>query len=188
MSERDLLQEFVIHNDAEAFRMLIERHGSMVLAVCRGVLWETHDVEDAFQNTFLILARRAGTIENQESVGPWLRRVALRVALRARSETAERRARESARREKPLSGPAEPLDRSLVRILREEIGRLPDRYRLPVELCYLEGKTNEQAAVHLRCPIGTVKGRLSRARKRLRDSLTRRAFHLCAELQEASAR
>jgi RNA polymerase sigma-70 factor (ECF subfamily) len=188
MRERDLLQRFVIENDPEAFRLLVERHGAMVLAVCRSQLREAHDAEDAFQNTFLLLARRAGTIEHLETIGPWLRRVALRVAVRARAKACERRVRETARLERPHSGPPEPLDRSLIRILREEISRLPDRYRLPVVLCYLEGKTNEQAAMHLRCPVGTVKGRLSRARKRLRDSLTRRAHDQCEELLCTPAR
>jgi RNA polymerase sigma factor (sigma-70 family) len=182
MWERDLLQKFVIEKDPEAFRKLIEQHGSMVLSVCRTILREAHDVEDAFQETFLILARRANTIRHMDTVGPWLRRVALRVASRTRLQTCERRARESLRPVAHGPGPVEPLDPALIRLLREEIGFLPDRYRLPIILCYIEGKTNEQAAAHLRCPVGTVKGRLSRARQRLRDNLTRRASAHCAEL------
>jgi RNA polymerase sigma-70 factor (ECF subfamily) len=182
MWERDLLEKFVIEKDPEAFRMLIERHGSMVLSVCGGILRGAHDVEDAFQETFLILARRANTIRRMETIGPWLRRVALRVATRLRLQSSERRARERLRPDAPRSSPVEPLDPSLLRLLREEIGRLPDRYRLPIILCYMEGKTNEQAAAHLCCPVGTVKGRLSRARQRLRDNLTRRASAQCAEL------
>src|SRR5947209_9630037 len=94
MTERQLLERFVTTNDPDAFRVLIERHGPMVLAVCRTVLRAQHDVEDAFQDTFLALARFAGSIKHSETIGPWLRRVALRRALRARSEASQRRIRE----------------------------------------------------------------------------------------------
>src|SRR5262245_23602286 len=95
MNESDLLQNFVRSNDSESFRLLIERHSAMVSSICRSVLHESHDVQDAFQTTFLILARRAGTIKQTESIGPWLHRVALRVARRSRQQTQERRLREA---------------------------------------------------------------------------------------------
>jgi RNA polymerase sigma factor (sigma-70 family) len=176
MSERELLERFVGDNDHEAFRALIERHGPMVLGICRRVISAPHDVEDAFQTTFLILARSAGTIKQRDSIGPWLRRVALRVARKARFAFHNRFARESCDAwfvEAPASEQPDPL---LIPVLHEEMGRLPDRYRLPLVLCYFEGMTNEEAAVQLRCPVGTIKGRLSRARGRLRDRLTRRGL------------
>jgi RNA polymerase sigma factor (sigma-70 family) len=181
MKDSELLQSFVTSEDPDAFRRLIDRHGSMVLAVCRSVLGQHHDVEDAFQSTFLILAKSAGSIKQADSIGPWLHRVALRVARRARYQACERRYRETMGRTFRDNHPGEAPDFSFIPLLREEISRLPDHYRLPVVLCYLEGKTNEEAAAVLRCPVGTVKGRLSRARDRLRDSLTRRGLDLYAQ-------
>jgi RNA polymerase sigma factor (sigma-70 family) len=174
MMDSDLLQRFVTQEDPDAFRILIERHGAMVLAVCRSVLGQHHDVEDAFQSTFLILAKSAGSIKQAESLGPWLHRVALRVARRARYQACERRHREAIVRGFREDFPGNSPDESFIPLLREEISRLPDHYRLPVVLCYLEGKTNEQAAAELQCPVGTVKGRLSRARDRLRTRLVLR--------------
>ena len=176
MTERQLLDRFVTANDPDAFKVLIERHGPMVLSVCRAVLREQHDAEDAFQNTFLVLARRAATITHSDTIGPWLHRVALRVAQKARFKDIERRARERDRSESEPEYPFDPPDFSLIPVLREEVNRLPDRYRLPVELCYLEGKTNQEAASQLRCPVGTIKGRLSRARQTLRERLSRRGL------------
>ena len=108
MNERDLLERFVVEKDPEAFRELIERHGAMVLAVCRSILHEPHDAEDCFQNVFLILARRANTIKHLDTIAPWLHRVALRVARRARAKTSQRRAREMTR---PGRGPSIPRSR-----------------------------------------------------------------------------
>jgi RNA polymerase sigma factor (sigma-70 family) len=181
MTDSELLQSFLTREDPDAFRCLIERHGSMVLAVCRSVLAEHHDVEDAFQTTFLILAKSAASIKQGESLGPWLHRVALRVARRARFQAWERRTRETVGQTLRADHSTDAPDYSFVPLLREEISRLPERYRLPVVLCYLEGKTNEEAAAELRCPVGTVKGRLSRARDRLRDRLTRRGLDAYAE-------
>ena len=176
MTERQLLHRFVTANDPDAFRVLIDRHGPMVLAVCRSVLREQHDVEDAFQNTFLALARRAGTIKHRDTIGPWLHRVALRVAQKARLKARQDRARERIRTDSGPERPFDPPDLSFIPLLREEVSRLPDSYRLPVVLCYLDGKTNEEAATQLRCPVGTIKGRLSRARQTLRDRLSRRGL------------
>jgi RNA polymerase sigma factor (sigma-70 family) len=176
MPETHLLERFVRENDQAAFRTLIDRHGPMVLAVCRSVLDESHDVEDAFQTTFLVLVQNAPTIRSGASLGPWLHRVALRVSQRARATAAQRRNREK-RRSRPESEPGQDLSEIVSRpVLHEELNRLPDRYRLPIVLCYLEGKTNEQAAAQLHWPVGTVKGRLWRARSQLRDRLSRRGL------------
>jgi RNA polymerase sigma factor (sigma-70 family) len=176
MTEKHLLECFVTTNDPEAFAGLIERHGPMVLAVCRGVLREEQDVEDAFQDTFLVLATRAGKIKHHESIGPWLHRVALRRARRARLTASQRRLRERNRIDFRSEYPIEPPDSSLIPLVREEVSRLPKNHRLPVMLCYLEGKTCQEAAAHLRCPVGTIKGRLWRARQTLRERLSRRGL------------
>ncbi len=188
MNERDLLERFVVENDAEAFRELIERHGAMVLALCRSILHEPHDAEDSFQNVFLILVRRADTIKHLDTIAPWLYRVALRVARRARAKTSQRRARETTRADSGAVHPAESPDPTVIRLLREEMSELPDRYRLPLVLCYLEGKTNQEAARQLQWPVGTVKGRLSRARQTLRDRLSRRGVDPAEERAPRSAR
>ncbi len=174
MTERDLLDRFITDKDPDAFRVLIDLHGPMVLSVCRDVLHEQHDAEDAFQNTFLILASRATTIKHSDSIAPWLHRVAVRTARRVRLKAAQRRDRERNRFTSEVEYPPDAPDFSLLKSLREEVSRLPDCYRLPVVLCYLEGKSNTEAALQLRCPVGTIKGRLSRARKTLRDRLIRR--------------
>jgi RNA polymerase sigma factor (sigma-70 family) len=176
MTERQLLECFVTTNDPNAFQVLLERHGPMVLAVCRTVLREQHDVEDAFQDTFLALARFAGTIKHGEAIGPWLRRVALHRALKARLKASQLRVRERNRTDSRKEDPIEPPDLFLIPLLREEVGRLPESHRLPVELCYLVGKTNREAAAQVSCPVGTLKGRLSRARQTLRDRLSCRGL------------
>jgi HlyD family secretion protein len=184
MTERQLLECFVTSNDPDAFAALIERHGPMVLAVCRSVLRTQHDVEDAFQDTFLILARDARTIKYIENIGPWLRRVAVRRAQRVLFQASRRRVRERNRTDSRSEYPVDLSDFSLIPLLREEVSRLPENYRLAVVLCYLEGKTNQEAAAQLRCPIGTIKGRLSRARQVLRNRLSRRGLDPCAESME----
>jgi RNA polymerase sigma factor (sigma-70 family) len=176
MMDIQLLQRFVTANDAEAFRALIDRHGPMVLSVCRSVLREQHDVEDAFQSTFLVFARRAGTIKHAETIGPWLHRVAYRVAHKSRRKAIQDRGRERSFRDIAPERSVDPPDLSFVPLLREEVSRLPARYRQPVVLCYLHGKTNQEAAAALRCPVGTIKGRLWRARQTLRDRLSRRGL------------
>ena len=174
MTERQLLECFVTANDPEAFRVLIERHGPMVLAVCRNVLRGQHDVEDAFQDTFLALARGAHTIKDSEHPGRWLRQVALRKALRTRLKASRRRFHERNRTDYRTEYLADPPDLLLIPLLREEVSRLPVNCRLPVVLCYLEGKSCREAAAQLCCPVGTIKGQLWRARQTLRDRLSRR--------------
>jgi RNA polymerase sigma factor (sigma-70 family) len=173
MTEIQLLQRFVEANDSDAFQVLIDRHGPMVLGVCRAVLRKQPDVEDAFQSTFLALARRAGTIKHSETIGPWLHRVAFRFARKARFKASRDRARERTWMASEPERSVDPPDLSFVPLLREEVSRLPESHRAPVVLCYLHGKTNQEAAAQLRCPVGTIKGRLSRARQTLRVRLSR---------------
>jgi RNA polymerase sigma factor (sigma-70 family) len=180
-SDGQLLLRFRLDHDQGAFEDLLGRHGPMVLAVCRRLLRNAADAEDAFQATFLVLVRKAGSIRKQESVGSWLYGVAYRTARRARAVAERRGACEPARGD--LSQvPARPeAARDDVRaVLDEELGRLPERLRAPLVLCYLEGKTNEEAAALLRWPVGTVKGRLYRARDMLRGRLARRGLALSA--------
>jgi RNA polymerase sigma factor (sigma-70 family) len=161
-----------------AFAILIERHGAMVLRVCRAVLGDPHDAEDAFQATFLTLIRRAGAIRKRESVGPWLHGVAHRVSLCARSAAArrrlhERRSSEARNREgSPMGTDTGDLD--LPETIHAELARLPERYRAPIVLCDLGDRSLDEAARHLGWPTGTIKSRLNRGRQRLRDRLVRR--------------
>ena len=176
LSDAQLLDEFVTRRDEASFEVLVWRHGSMVLSVCQRVLHDSHEAEDAFQATFLVFARKAGSISKREAVSSWLYKVAYRVALRVRARTAKRSAQETTAGELPAR--AEPDDllwRDLRPVLDAEIDRLPEKYRTAFVLCYLEGHTNEEAAAQLGCPKGTILSRLARGRERLRSRLTRRA-------------
>jgi RNA polymerase sigma factor (sigma-70 family) len=149
----------------------------MVLGVCQSILQDTHDAEDAFQATFLVLVRKPNAIGKPGAVASWLHGVAYRLATRARVEAARRRVRERQVATMPKIDPQEELIwRDLRPVLHQEVDRLPERYRLPFVLCYLEGKTNEEAADLLGWPKGTVLSSLSRARERLRARLTRRGL------------
>ena len=179
--DEQLIDQFLTgqKEDSEsAFETLVKRHGPMVLGVCRHVLRRDQDAEDAFQATFLVLARKAGTIHNREILGCWLHEVAYRTAIRAR----ERRARSTPRMEiqevaESHSGPENAASRNELRLLlRAEVDGLPATYRSLVLHTYMEGKSNEQVARLLRCPVGTVKGRLSRARDLLRARLSQRGW------------
>jgi RNA polymerase sigma factor (sigma-70 family) len=164
-----------------AFRSLVDRHGPMVLRVCRGVLGESGDAEDAFQATFLVLARKARSIRAQRSLGSWLYGVALRIASDARKAAARRRAHErkgAAMRASIVED--RPPDDDLAPTIQEEIGRLPETYRAAVVLFHLEGLTHAAAAERLGWPLGTVQGRLARARELLRSRLLRRGLTLSA--------
>ncbi len=183
LSDGQLLQRFAATRDEAAFAALVRRHGPMVLGVCRRVLGDWHAADDAFQATFLVLARKAGALADPELLPRWLHGVACRTAARARAEAARRRARES------QAAPRRPVDpddalvwRDLRPVLDEEIGRLPPRHRDAVVLCYLEGRTNAEAAHRLGCSRGTVATLLARARERLRGRLTRRGLALPAAL------
>ena len=175
LAEGPLLERFLDRRDEAAFEALMARLGPMVLGVCRRTLRDEGDVEDAFQATFLILIRRAGTLRDRELLAPWLHRVALRVAIRAGVEAARRRM-PALDAESLAAVPAPSPAPELRPTLDEELARLPEKYRAPVVLCYLEGRTHEEAARQLSWPVGTVKGRLSRARDLLRGRLARRGL------------
>ena len=189
-----LLRRFISEGDERAFTALVDRHGPLVLQVCRRVLGDGGDAEDAFQATFLVLARKAATLRHREALSAWLHGVARRVALKARSA----RARQFHRRTEfipsckplPVVDPrpdplAEFSGRELVMIIDQEVQRLPEAYRLPVLLCCLEGRSLEEAARQLGWTPGSVKGRLERGRARLHDRLLRRGLTLSAALAAA---
>jgi RNA polymerase sigma factor (sigma-70 family) len=173
-TDGQLLGRYVSSRDEMAFELLVRRHGPMVLGVCRRLLPNPEDAEDAFQATFLVLARKAGSVRPQERVGPWLHGVAYLAARKARAAATRRRAREKQVRVLPQPATiADGLWDDLAPLLDQEVGRLPEKYRLPVVLCDLEGKTRAEAARLLSWPEGTVAGRLVRARALLAKRLTR---------------
>jgi RNA polymerase sigma factor (sigma-70 family) len=181
LTDSQLLERFVNRRDQASFEVLVWRHGTMVLSVCQRILRNTHEAEDAFQATFLVLARKAGSIGNGGALGSWLYKVAYRVALRARAGAARRRPWGHTTDDLPARAADDEAARSdLRRVLDEEIDRLPEKYRRPFVLCYLEGQTNEEAAEQLVCPKGTVLSRLARGRERLRSRLARRGLALSA--------
>ena len=178
LSDGQLLERFATDRGESAelaFAALVERHGPMVLRVCRGVLDNPHDSQDAFQATFLVLVTKVRSLWVRDSIGPWLHQVAYRTASCARSAAARRNRLERRAVMNKEEGRAEAVD-DLERVLLEEVDRLPERYRAPVVLCDLEGRTHEQAARALGWPVGTVKSRQARARQRLRDRLVRRGL------------
>jgi RNA polymerase sigma factor (sigma-70 family) len=187
--DRQLLEQFCLQRDEAAFTALVQRHGPLVLGVCRRVLHDPQDAEDAFQATFLVLAEKAASVRRPEALSSWLYGVAYRVAARARGASMQRHTYEqqgtdmsSARSdESDRADPAsESARRELRAVLDEELSRLPDKYRIPMILCYLEGKSNEEAAEQLSWTKGTVSGRLARARDLLRGRLARRGLALSA--------
>ena len=179
LSDGQLLDRFVERRDASAFEAIVERYGPLVWGVCRRVLRDHHDAEDAFQATFLVLARRAASVMPREKLGNWLYGVAFQTAMKARATRAKRRVRERPAWEmtEPEAVPDEHADELLSRLDRE-VTRLPEKYRMPIILCELEGKTHRQAAEQLGWPVGTVSGRLSRARALLASRLSRRGTTL----------
>jgi RNA polymerase sigma factor (sigma-70 family) len=190
--DAELLDRYVRQRDQEAFADLVARHGPMVMNVCRRVLIDHHAAEEAWQGTFLVLARRAASVRPAEALPAWLHGVARRVALKARS-TASRRALCSSERltADPPDPRADPLAevsvRELLTAIDEEVGRLPEFYRLPVLQCCFEGQTQEEAARQLGWSPGSLQGRLERGRKRLHDRLTRRGLTLTAALAAIEA-
>lgn len=187
-SDGELLERFATGRDEGAFEVLVARHGTMVLAACRSATGDRHAAEDAFQATFLILARKAGSIRVEDSLGRWLRGVARRVATRAAVQEARRRAREGSTSGSIAVGPDRPAERDELRVIvREEIARLPEADRDAVRACYLDGQTCAEAARRLGMPVGTIKARLARVRARLRDRLARRGLGAPAVLPIAGA-
>jgi RNA polymerase sigma factor (sigma-70 family) len=165
VADSTLLDRFTSARDEPAFALLVARHGPLVLSVCRRVVGHQQDAEDVFQATFLILARRAAALRRGRSLASWLHTVASRLALRARADAARRLTAEP-RALDMLPAKPDPAAawRDLQPILDEELQRLPEKYRAPVILCYLEGHTHAEAAQQLGWPVGTVAGRLARAR------------------------
>ncbi len=180
--DSELLQRFVSGADEAAFELLLWRHQRLVFGVCRRVLHNTHDAEDALQATFLVLARKGRTIGRGESLAAWLYRVAYRCALTVRARQARREQALAADRDAVAPNDAtQPAERHELRdILDEELHRLPEQFRVPAVLCYLGGQTVDEAAEQIGCPRGTVASRLARARERLRVRLTRRGIVLPA--------
>jgi len=177
--DQSLLERFVNAADENAFQVLLRRHGPLVMSVCTRVLGNQSDAEDAFQATFLVLVRKASSLRAPESLAPWLYGVAYRTSLKAKAEVLKRRLREERLVDRASPAASEELVWRDVRlVLDEEVNRLPDRYRIPIVLCYFEGRTNEQAAQLLGCPPGTVFSRLAEARNRLRRQLSRRGLAL----------
>ncbi len=177
LSEWQLLARYLEDRDQIAFEALVARHGPMVRGTCRRLLGRHSDVEDAFQATFLVLVRRARSLGPRDAIGPWLHGVAARVSMRARSQAARRGRLEPITPEvAAVAAGSSHIDAELVAILDQEVNRLPAKYRSPIVLCYLQGQTHEDAARQLNWPLGTVKGRLARARDLLRSRLRRRGI------------
>jgi RNA polymerase sigma factor (sigma-70 family) len=182
-ADRHLLERFLASRDEAAFAALVRRHGAMVLGVGRRLLHDGHAAEDVFQATFLILARQAASIRRQEALGSWLYGVAYRVALRARDAAASRRRRERHASALPPADPAAEVTwRELGAVLDEELRGLPERYRAPLVLCFLEGKTQDEAARELGCCKSTLRRRLEHGRELLHRRLLRRGVALSVGL------
>jgi RNA polymerase sigma factor (sigma-70 family) len=178
-SDSELLGRYLTERDEAAFVVLLKRHSSMVLNVCRRIQRNEHDAEDAFQATFLLLARKANSIRKHESVAGWLYRVAERLAVDMSESQTRRHARErDAAARRTASSVSDGAWQELQETLDSALRQLPDKYRAPLLLCYLEGKTQEQAALQLGCPLGTVRSRLARGRDRLRQLLVRQGMRL----------
>jgi RNA polymerase sigma factor (sigma-70 family) len=179
-SDATLLHRYVHFRDENAFAALVARHGPLVFGVCRRVLFDAHAAEDAFQATFLILARRAGNIHRPDKLTAWLYGVAYRVAREARRSVTRRPITKLEETTAPSPACADPLAditaRELLAVLEEEIQRLPANYRLPVVLCCLECLSQEEAASRLGWSAGQLKGRLERGRKQLHERLSRRGL------------
>jgi RNA polymerase sigma factor (sigma-70 family) len=180
-ADRDLLARFANDRDEGAFAALVHRHGPLVLGVCRRVLHDCNDADDAFQATFLVLARKAGMIKRPERLTNWLYGVAYRIAYKLRAAASIRQARHQELTDMPDREPdaSAALD-DLCRVLDDELQRLPEKFRAPLVLCYLHGKTREEAATLLGWTVGQVKGMLERGRDLLRTRLVQRGVTLSA--------
>jgi RNA polymerase sigma factor (sigma-70 family) len=191
LTDGQLLESFINRRDEAAFEALVRRHGPMVLGVCRRLLRNPHDAEDAFQATFLVLARKAASVVPREKVGNWLHGVARTTALRARAANARRRLRERQVTDWPEPEARRPDPRDDLRLtLDRELSRLPEKYRLPVVLCDLEGRSRREVARQLRIPEGTLSSRLTTARRLLAKRLARQGLaggSLAAALAQGGA-
>jgi RNA polymerase sigma factor (sigma-70 family) len=179
ISDAQLLGRFVLAQDEAAFESLLWRHGPMVLALCQRLLPNRHDAEDAFQAVFLVFFRKAHSISRRDCVAAWLYKVAYRITVKVRAQAANRANDVSPVESLPAPElPDAVLAADLRATLDDALSRLPEKYRLPLVLHYLEGRTVQQTAQEIGCPPGTVSGRLNRARELLRRRLTRRGVVL----------
>lgn len=188
-TDRDLLRRFVYRHDEAAFTALVKRHQRLVYGALTKLLSDDADIEDAFQATFLVLVRKANSVTWHADLATWLYAVAHRIAVRARSEAQRRRARgdEAARRTGEETMSPDLSWREACQLLHEELDRLPEKLRLPLMLCYLEGKSRDEAAAQMRVSLNTVKGRLELGRNLLRGRLSRRGITLSSGLLAAVA-
>jgi RNA polymerase sigma factor (sigma-70 family) len=183
LTDGQLLSRFFEARDDTAFTVIIDRYGPLVYGVCRRVLADSNDADDAFQATFLVLVRKGNTLRDPGRLASWLYGVAYRTARKAKAKAALRTKSERQASEMPTkSDRSEMTYDELAAVLDEEIAQLPEKYALPLVLCYLEGKTNAQAAQQLGWPEGSISRRLSRARELLRSRLARRGLALSAAL------
>jgi RNA polymerase sigma factor (sigma-70 family) len=191
LTDAELLRRWLTHRDEGAFEALLWRHAAVVFGVCRRVLGDAHEAEDAAQAAFLALARAGGSIGRRQAVAAWLHTAAYRAALRVRARRPRGRALSpDALHALPSPPGDDPAWRDLRPVLDEEVSRLPEKLRVPFVLCHVGGRTNEEAARELGCPVGTVLSRLARARAWLRARLTRRGVTpaaLTAAAGEAAA-
>jgi RNA polymerase sigma factor (sigma-70 family) len=179
LSDGQLLDRFVERREEAVFEAIVRRHGPMVWGVCRRLLRDHHDAEDAFQTTFLVLARKAASVREREKLGNWLFGVAHQTAMKARVMRARRRGREGQVPDmpEPVVMP-DDLRNAVAETLDQELSRLPDKYRIPIVLCELEGMSHKEASEQLGWPIGTVSSRLSRGRSMLARRLSRPGMSL----------
>jgi RNA polymerase sigma factor (sigma-70 family) len=183
LKDDQLLARFFVEREDAAFSVLVERYGPLVYGVCRRILVDSNDAEDAFQATFLVLVRKGGTLRDPGKLASWLYGVAYRTARKLRAKAALRTKSERQASEMPTKSDVSDMTyEELQAVLDEEISQLPEKYALPLVLCYLEGKTNAQAAAQLGWPEGSISRRLSRARELLRSRLARRGLALSAAL------
>jgi RNA polymerase sigma factor (sigma-70 family) len=188
LSDEQLLSRFFERHEDAAFAAILERHGPLVYGVCRRVLSDANDAEDAFQATFLVLVRKGGGLREPGRLASWLFGVAQRTARKVRAQAAlrvrsERQASEMQTTQMPSRSASSDMTLDELRgVLEDEIGKMPNKYSLPLVLCYLEGKTNAEAAAQLGWPEGSMSRRLARARDLLRSRLARRGLALSAAL------
>jgi RNA polymerase sigma factor (sigma-70 family) len=181
LTDGQLLERFASARDEAAFEALVRRHAPMVLGVCQRVTDNVQDAEDAFQATFLVLVRKAGSLRDREAVGCWLHGVARRTALEARARTLRRQTRERQVECMPHPAVEQQLpDLELRQLLDQELDRLPEKYRQAIVLCDLEGRSRKEVATQLGIPEGTLSSRLAAGRKRLADRLVKRGLAVCA--------
>ena len=179
LTDRALLDRFIDERNEDAFALLVQRHGGLVLGVCRRIVHDWHTAEDCFQAVFAVLATKAHSLPNHETLGPWLHAVAIKVALKANARAATRRIREQRAARSIVEGQSDSLEWSDLRLhLDEAVARLQSKYRIPFVLCYLQGQSVSEIARQLGQPKGTIASRLARARESLRARLTRQGITL----------